>query len=87
MYALEGFLARLASSAHRDRMVLKGGALLAAFDARRPTRDVDLLALRLPNEAQVVRDLVVAIAAEPADDWLDFDLAATRADTIRDEHV
>jgi hypothetical protein len=39
LYALEGFLARLAASAHADKSVLKGGVLLAAYDARRPTRD------------------------------------------------
>lgn len=35
LYALEGFLARLASSPQRERLVLKGGVLLAALDARR----------------------------------------------------
>lgn len=29
-------------SRHRDHFVLKGGVLLAAFDERRPTRDIDL---------------------------------------------
>jgi Nucleotidyl transferase AbiEii toxin, Type IV TA system len=42
LYVLEGFLARLAASAMRERLVLKGGILLAAFGSRRPTRDVDL---------------------------------------------
>jgi hypothetical protein len=42
LYALEGFLARLAASKRAGDLVLKGGALLAAYDARRPTRDVDL---------------------------------------------
>ena len=36
LYVLEGFLARLAISEVRDRFVLKGGVLLAAFDSRRP---------------------------------------------------
>ena len=34
LYALEGFLDRLARSAHADQFVLKGGVLLAALDAR-----------------------------------------------------
>lgn len=42
IYALEGFLARLAISPYADKLVLKGGVLLAAYAARRPTRDVDL---------------------------------------------
>jgi hypothetical protein len=42
LYVLEGFLARLAASTIRERFVLKGGVLLAAFGSRRPTKDVDL---------------------------------------------
>lgn len=42
LYVLEGFLSRLAVSDLRDSFVLKGGMLLAAFDLRRPTKDVDL---------------------------------------------
>ena len=42
LYALEGFLLRLANSSHRNRFVLKGGVLLAAYELRRPTADVDL---------------------------------------------
>lgn len=85
LYALEGFLARLSRSAARDRLVLKGGMLLAAFDARRPTRDVDLLALRFPGDTEGIRDLVVRIAGGDDDDGLEFDLDATRVATIRDE--
>jgi len=46
LYALEGFLLRLSHSAVHDRLVLKGGMLLAAFGARRPTKDIDFLGLR-----------------------------------------
>ena len=41
LYTLGGSLARLAASDDRDRFVLRGGMLLAAFGARRPTRDLD----------------------------------------------
>lgn len=37
LYALEGFLTRLSRSPYADRLVLKGGVLLAAYGARRPT--------------------------------------------------
>jgi hypothetical protein len=37
IYALEGFLARLAVPPYADKLVLKGGVLLAAYDTRRPT--------------------------------------------------
>jgi hypothetical protein len=36
LYALEGFLRRLATCDDREAFVLKGGVLLAAFGARRP---------------------------------------------------
>ncbi|MDR1295556.1 MAG: nucleotidyl transferase AbiEii/AbiGii toxin family protein, partial [Bifidobacteriaceae bacterium] len=50
LYALEGFLARLAASDHSNQFVLKGGVLMAAFSARRPTRDIDLAAGGFPND-------------------------------------
>lgn len=50
LYVLERFLYRVSVSEHRDRLVLKGGMLLAALDQRRPTRDVDLLALGAAND-------------------------------------
>ena len=84
LYALEGFLDRLARSTSRDRLVLKGGVLLVAFDARRPTRDIDLLALRTPSDAETVRELVAGIVAESVEDGLDFDLADIRAEVMRE---
>ena len=41
LYALEGFLDRLSTSPRADDLVLKGGVLLAAYDTRRPTRDIN----------------------------------------------
>jgi hypothetical protein len=41
LYALEGFLRRLAASEHARHFALKGGVLMAAYNARRPTRDVE----------------------------------------------
>jgi predicted nucleotidyltransferase component of viral defense system len=44
-YAHERLLYRLSTSKHRDRFILKGAMLMAAWlnDSHRPTRDVDLL--------------------------------------------
>ena len=84
VYALEGFLARLACSNYRDQMVLKGGVLLAAFDLRRPTRDVDLQAQNLSNDATTVRSFVCEVAALPFTDGLVFDTSEARAEIIRD---
>lgn len=70
LYALEGFLSRLAYSPHQHRLVLKGGVLLAAMDARRPTRDIDVLALRTSNDVEAIRALVREVALIPLDDGL-----------------
>lgn len=89
LYALEGFLLRLSRSAHRDRFVLKGGVLLAAHDLRRPTTDIDMAALRMSNDAEEIRQIVVEVARTPVPDDLDdgvkFDLGDVRAEVIRDE--
>ena len=49
IYALEGFLARMTESDHAETFVLKGGVLLAAYGARRPTQDVDLQGQHVSN--------------------------------------
>lgn len=85
LYALEGFLDRLARSAYVDRFVLKGGVLLAAMDARRPTRDVDLAAHDLENSTTDVLSLIREVAAIDADDGLVFDAGQATTETIRDE--
>jgi hypothetical protein len=87
LYALEGLLDRLSGSPHSDRFVLKGGVLLAAFDARRPTRDVDLAAVDLANDVDNIRALVNEILAVARDDGLEFDTTATTAAAIRDDAV
>lgn len=88
LYALEGFLLRLSASRLRDRFVLKGGVLLAAYNLRRPTADVDFAAIHIPNEVESVRRLVVDVAATvlsaTLDDGLAFDLQDVRAEAIRD---
>lgn len=89
LYALEGFLLRLASSEHNGKFVLKGGVLLAAYDLRRPTADVDLAGVQIANEVELVRQLVgeIASTALPTglDDGLVFDLDDVRAETIRED--
>lgn len=51
LYVLERFLWRLSRSRYADSFVLKGGLLLAAFNARRTTADADLLARNVRNDA------------------------------------
>lgn len=86
LYVLEGFLARLSVSALRDRFVLKGGVLLAAFDSRRPTKDVDLAGLDIPNDTEAVLALVRGVLAViPAlDDGVEFTPETSWAEVIRE---
>ncbi len=68
--ALEAFVVRLVSSPRAQDLVLKGGVLLAAYNARRPTRDVDLAARRILNEPSAVAEV-----------WFGWALAAGAAKT------
>lgn len=85
LYALEGFLSRLVVSDYADRFALKGGVLLAAFENRRPTRDVDLFARGLSNAPAEMLTYIRAIAAIPVDDGLILDPGSATAGLIRDE--
>jgi len=84
LYVLEALLARLAVSGHRDDFVLKGGVLLAVFAARRPTKDIDLQATGLENDADVVAARFGEIAHIPLPDGVVFDTQALTASVIRD---
>ncbi len=63
LYVVERWLARLSASPYRGQFILKGGMLLAAFDARRPTADMDALARDFANDEATVVSRVVAVAA------------------------
>lgn len=69
--------------------MLKGGVLLAAYEMRRPTADIDLAALHTPNEIDEVRQLVIEVAAtalpDELDDGVTFDFKSVTAETIRDQ--
>ncbi|MEP7247227.1 MAG: nucleotidyl transferase AbiEii/AbiGii toxin family protein [Gammaproteobacteria bacterium] len=62
LYALECFLDRLSRSEFANSLILKGGVLLAALDARRPTRDIDLAAQALRSTESEILGLVQKIA-------------------------
>lgn len=85
LYALEGFLTRLAASRHVGDFVLKGGVLLAAFSARRPTRDIDLAASGIPNDVEDVEHRVREIMSGDVADGLHYDPASLHSDVIRDD--
>jgi hypothetical protein len=84
LYVLERFLFRVARSPSADRLVLKGGLLLAVLDARRATRDADLLALRPDGGEDRIRALVGEIASIDGDDGVAFDLDRARSAPTRE---
>ncbi|MGB4777533.1 MAG: nucleotidyl transferase AbiEii/AbiGii toxin family protein [Microbacterium sp.] len=85
LYALEGFLARLAASEFATDFVLKGGVLMAAFAERRPTRDIDLAADGFPNDIPEVEQRVRSILTVDVDDGLQFDPDSVQGEPIRDD--
>lgn len=85
LYALEGFLTRLAASDSAADFVLKGGVLMAAFAERRPTRDIDFAARGFTNDIPEVEQRVRSILAIPRDDGLEFDVDSVGGEQIRDE--
>lgn len=84
-HALESFLDRLTQTEHGEDFVLKGGILLAAYGARRPTKDVDAEAISssvtVGNIAQILSD----IAAVEADDGVEFGLGSLGVQEIREQ--
>lgn len=83
LYALECFLDRLTRSAFAKNLVLKGGVLLAALDARRPTRDIDLAASALRNTEVEILAVVREIAGISLEDGIEFDREqATAAEAL-----
>ena len=75
VYAVEGFLRRLAASPYATKLTLKGGMLMAAMSARRMTKDADLSAVGISNEKSQVAAIVGEIASLQLDrdDGLTFD--------------
>jgi hypothetical protein len=87
LYVLESFLRRLVRSRHDHTLVLKGGMLLAAFDLRRATRDVGVLALNTDNDPAAVQRLIVDVTSVEADDGVEFLQDTITAAVIRDDDV
>lgn len=88
LYVIERWLARLSASPYRSEFVLKGGILLAAFDSRRPTADVDALARGFANDQATVVSRVIAVATHPVpDDGVEFQAHTVTSRVIRDEDL
>jgi predicted nucleotidyltransferase component of viral defense system len=85
LYIHERFLARLATSRFAERFVLKGGMLLAVLNVRRTTRDADMLARGLSNDAEHLRAVIGEIAAIPIEDGVSFDPTTISVQSIRED--
>lgn len=86
LYAVERWLARLTLSPYTEQFVLKGGILLAALNARRPTADVDALARNFANDEATVVARIVAIAEQSIpDDGVEYRTHTVTSRVIRDE--
>ncbi len=85
-YVLERLLFRLSRSAHRDRFVLKGAMLMAAWfdDPHRPTQDLDLLGFGNPDPA-VMLAVFREVCAVALDDGVVFDVGALTVEDIRED--
>ena len=87
--ALEGFLLRLAAPTISQDFVLKGGVLLAAYQLRRPTADIDFAALNTSNDLEPIKSMIITVAdkrlPDDQNDGLRFDTSDTHAVAIRDE--
>ena len=84
-HTLESFLDRLTRTSHADDFVLKGGVLLAAYGARRPTKDADSNAVQADVTAEHLTHVVRDIAATDVDDGLVFDLDTISVQEIREQ--
>jgi Nucleotidyl transferase AbiEii toxin, Type IV TA system len=87
VYAVEGFLRRLAASKYTDKLTLKGGMLMAAMSVRRMTKDADLSAVGVGNDRAVVAAVVGEILATELehDDGLVFDPDSIRTEVMRED--
>ena len=85
-YALERLLYRLSTTKHRERFVLKGAMLMAAWfdDPFRPTRDLDLLGFG-DSDPQAMSAIFREICAVEINDGVIFDITDLQIDLIREE--
>ena len=77
IYGLERTIYRLSVSDYAERFTLKVGILLYALfegEFARATRDIDLLAMNTPNDADDMKRLFENVFSIPCDDALRYDL-------------
>jgi len=87
-FALERLLARVSSSPHAGRFLLKGALLFAVWyeTPHRPTRDADLLGFGPDDNANLIATFR-EIAAMDLGDGIVFDPDSVKADAIREDNT
>jgi predicted nucleotidyltransferase component of viral defense system len=85
-YALERFLYRLGRSRHKDRFVLKGAMLFAAWTGQphRPTRDLDLLGMGDSSDEALTQVFSEIVRTPVEPDGLEFDDHSISISEIRE---
>lgn len=83
-YVQERFLYRLSGSIYSNNLILKGALLFVAHNIsrNRPTRDIDFLGSKIPNEIDDLLELIKDILQIKFDDGLRFD-----SDSIEAEYI
>lgn len=84
-YGLERTVYRLSISEYVDRFTLKGGIFLYALfggEFSRATRDIDLLAINLPNTIEDIKTVFEKIFSIDCDDALQYDLCTLEVKNI-----
>lgn len=84
-YMQERLLYRLSVSNYRERLILKGGALLYAHDRfeARPTLDIDFMATHITNDNENIKHIIKEICNVDAV----VDGASYDADTVETEDI
>ena len=86
-YMFERLLVRLASSAYKDKFVLKGGMLVAAIVGldNRATMDLDTTLKNLPLTPEAIRSALEQVAAVSFDDGVAFEVG--KISPIREDDI
>ena len=86
-YMFERLLVRLATSAYKDKFVLKGGMLVAAIVGldNRATMDLDTTLKNLPLTPEAIRSALEQVAAVPFDDGVTFEVG--KISPIREDDI
>jgi predicted nucleotidyltransferase component of viral defense system len=83
----ERFLYRLSESLYSNNLILKGALLFIAHDIsrNRPTRDIDFLGSKIPNEIDDIVEVIKEILNINYDDGLRFDSDSVEAENITED--